>query len=785
MKQNLSIDLWIKPMTQIMSQKNILFVLLIVFQCTFANAQHYENIKIQGVILDSIDSQPLNYVTVKFLNNKTDSLVTYAISDSIGEYSATLRSIKNIKAVFQYVGYKSKEILLDNDFVLSKHKVKLSQDVLMLDAISVIGRIPKYKSHADGYVVQVQNTLLSASAHALETLSKIPKVQVSNNSISVLGAGKADIYLNGVLLHSTAVLESMLASEIKEIKVVDTPGANYSSHTAAVIEITSTEQKARGWGVGMQTISAKGDGWRQTYAPSLNITGKTVSASASYNFRTADYLYDESYVRIYHDTKINNNIKTESKLRNSNYWRGTLNIHPNKNHFVAIQSIGSIDTKIEDVLNYTYFNSNIDNKEVSKQYGDIHRKSFINNVMYKYSAPSGKIMISTIYDNSYFSYKKDFIINESMDYLSNINNIQNNINSLKINSKFNFAPKWTIDAGSQGVAAYNHNISKLNDDLIDSKLNDLNIAAFASIERKTDKWSYGLSARYEYNQQTISNKNDKITSNVFPSAHISYRFANDWGINARYVNQMYRPTYQDLDPSKIYIDKYAYFQGNPELVPEIHHRVKLELDYKKFATLGVSYNNKSNTLAWIVMQDSENPNVSKATQINTDKTSTISIDAVLPYENKWFSGYIATGLIHNQSKYFEEGIDDLNNTMYYVQSSLNFSLPKNFKIGTELKYTSKGLENIFLFDPIFRWDISLKKSFFNEMLSFTLAWKDILKTDKMNTYTQYNNSFIGYNYYSDKSIIQLTVSFRIIKNEIKTLDIKNSIPNYLDRIKNY
>lgn len=205
-------------------------MILIHFYPVSVFSQLHKDIKIVGVILDSIDSLPLSYVDICFINSKTDSTVMRTTSDLDGKYNAVLQSIKDIKAVYRYIGYKHKEILLSDEFVQTEHSIRLSLDVQALDEVTVFGRIPKYKSHNDGYVVSVENTLLSASTNTMEVLSKIPKVQVSNNNISVLGAGKAAIYLNGVLLHSTATLESMLASEIKEIKVIDTPGANYPSY---------------------------------------------------------------------------------------------------------------------------------------------------------------------------------------------------------------------------------------------------------------------------------------------------------------------------------------------------------------------------------------------------------------------------------------------------------------------------------------------------------------------------------------------------------------------------
>lgn len=231
--------------------------------------------------------------------------------------------------------------------------------------------------------------------------------------------------------------------------------------------------------------------------------------------------------------------------------------------------------------------------------------------------------------------------------------------------------------------------------------------------------------------------------NIFPSLNLNYNIAKNWDTNLSYATKISRPTFQDLNPA---------------------------IDY-------------NDLLAWDIEQDPNNSAISKVTQKNIDKSDVISVDLTLPYQNKWVSCYLSTGLIFTISNDAASGVNNLNQPMWYAYSGFDFSLPYGFKANVNIRYFTKGIENVFYFDPVFRMDIGIRKSFIKDKITATILWNDIFKTDNMNTYTTINNRYIGYNYYFDLSAVSLSISYRFSAQKSK-YQSRSSIGAESQRIKN-
>lgn len=276
---------------------------------------------------------------------------------------------------------------------------------------------------------------------------------------------------------------------------------------------------------------------------------------------------------------------------------------------------------------------------------------------------------------------------------------------------------------------------------------------------------------------------DTTEWNIFPSLNLNFSIAKNWNTSFSYAMKITRPTFQDLNPAIEYIDSLTYFQGNPTLVPEIRHALTFKLTYLKMASLGFSYTLKNNLLAWFIEQDPVNPAISKVTQKNIDKSDVLSIDAMLPYRNNWVSCYLSTGLIYTISNDKASGVSNLKQPMWYAYSGFDLSLPHGYKLSTNIRYFTKGVENIFYFDPVFRMDASVRKSFLKDKLTASIMWNDIFRTDNMNTYTSINNRYIKYSYYFDLSILSFSITYRFSTQKSK-YQSRSAISTESQRIKN-
>jgi hypothetical protein len=160
-----------------------------------------------------------------------------------------------------------------------------------------------------------------------------------------------------------------------------------------------------------------------------------------------------------------------------------------------------------------------------------------------------------------------------------------------------------------------------------------------------------------------------------------------------------------------------------------------------------------------------------------------SIDAILPYRNNWVSCYLSTGIIYTISNDNASGVSNLKQPMWYAYCGFDFNLPYGFKLNTNIRYFTKGVENIFYFDPVFRMDAGVRKSFLKDKLIANIMWNDIFHADKMNTYTTINNRYIGYNYYFDRSVLNFSLTYRFSSQKSK-YQSRSAIGTESQRIKN-
>jgi hypothetical protein len=122
-------------------------------------------------------------------------------------------------------------------------------------------------------------------------------------------------------------------------------------------------------------------------------------------------------------------------------------------------------------------------------------------------------------------------------------------------------------------------------------------AAYVSM---TGKWGtktdvqLGLRAEHTHSEGNSLTNNTIVRRdylNIFPSLFISRPLAKDQTLTASYSYRIDRPNYQSLNPSRSYVDPYAFSQGNPYLKPQYTHSLEVKHGFKNkvFTSLGASF----------------------------------------------------------------------------------------------------------------------------------------------------------------------------------------------------
>ena len=88
--------------------KLTLIVLLIISSLAFS-----QNIKLEGVILEKSNSQPLEMANIMAVNQDTKAMDAYAITNDKGKFILNLKANANYSIKVSYIGMQNKELVLE------------------------------------------------------------------------------------------------------------------------------------------------------------------------------------------------------------------------------------------------------------------------------------------------------------------------------------------------------------------------------------------------------------------------------------------------------------------------------------------------------------------------------------------------------------------------------------------------------------------------------------------------------------------------------------------------
>lgn len=207
------------------------------FVCAFAMAQIHGFVKEQG------SNEPLEFVTVALLSYSDSSLIAATTTDADGHFAINATGVDGLIRV-SFIGYKTQT------FGMAKREdvgtIWLQKDEQMLGEVTV--RAKTYLRTAEGITANVANSALSKLGDAKDVLKHLPFVIEKNNELSVIGKGSPIIYINNRRLRDNDELKQINSADIKQVKVITNPGAEYDATVNAVIKITTSRPVGEGWG---------------------------------------------------------------------------------------------------------------------------------------------------------------------------------------------------------------------------------------------------------------------------------------------------------------------------------------------------------------------------------------------------------------------------------------------------------------------------------------------------------------------------------------------------------
>ena len=635
-----------------------------------------------------------------------------------------------------------------------------------LQEVIVKGGLPNTRLKAGAMITRIEGTPLAQSGTLGEMLVKVPGMTGTDEAPEVLGKGSPLIYINGRKMRDASELKRLHSEDIRDVEVINNPGAQYDAQVRAVVRIRTSKQQ--GDGLSLDVTLANEHDLR------YNFERPQVKSGANYRKNGVDVFGSVYYFH-------------QDYRQYSTLWDKTLT--PEK---TFLQQGPYTMTWKNDQLTYTAgVNWQLyDNHSLGVRADLTHYLGGTNQVIYDEDVFENNMQIDHLHShqtsdetkplslltNTYYNGKVGQLgIDFNFDYMtSGTDTDRENVEQSQVNDDFVLSksgtnsrlyatklvlsyPLWkgTIEAGTEMTFAKRHNTYWIDKAIIantDADIKENNVAAFA--EYGCNFGQYGnasIGLRYEH---TLYNYDDAMNQDFlhrsmgewFPTAAYSVSLGKVQAALS-YSIKTERPSFFAMNDAVTYISRYTLQAGNSQLLNERLRDLTLNLSYR-WLTLTASYERTKNAITQWTYISTTQPDATLVKHVNLDKpVNTLSAYlAITPRIGIWSVN--ATAGIEKQDLYLDvTGPSstyrvNCDKPRYTLNAFNTFTLKHGWQFDINLMYRSSGYSYNFYNDTYnLRLGLVAQKSLLkNNALTIRCAVLDCLQRNRVN-----ESGDLGYN----------------------------------------
>ena len=234
------------PIRVVKSGKHEIYV-----ECTHKTDRH-----LTGTVIDE-NRQPVPYANVYLLHPSDSTVIGGGVSNEAGVFVIPYELPKVLVRI-SYVGYKTVYRLCSNEQVGT---IQMKPETMTIKGVVVNGERPKVQLQGNSLVMNVEGTVMERMGTAEDVLSRVPTISKKGDVFEILGKGVPLIYLNNRKLTDLQELKNIQSDNIKNVEVIQNPGARYDASVNAVIIIRTKRMAGEGLGVELTSWSRKDRGY--------------------------------------------------------------------------------------------------------------------------------------------------------------------------------------------------------------------------------------------------------------------------------------------------------------------------------------------------------------------------------------------------------------------------------------------------------------------------------------------------------------------------------------------
>jgi len=649
-----------------------------------------------------------------------------------------------------------------------------------LQEVVIKGGLPNTRLKGNAMITRIEGTPLASSGTLGEMLVKVPGMTGTDDAPEVLGKGSPLIYINGRLMRDDSELKRLRSEDIRDVEVINNPGAQYDAQVRAVVRIRTRKQQGDGLSLDL-TLSDEHDLRYDFDRPQVKV-------GANYRKNGVDvfgsvYYYHQDY-RQY--STIEDVTTTDKVFRQYGPYTMTwkhdnltctagVNWQLSEKHSVGVRA--DLTHRPKSGTNQVIYDEDVFESGIANPLQLALIDHLYSHQTSKESKPLGWLT------NAYYNGKAGKLgIDFNFDFMKNGTDTERkNVERSQVQDDFVLSksgtkshlyagklvlsyPIWKgeLEAGTEMTFVNRNNTYWIDKALIantDADITENNIAAFAEYSCDFKKYgSASVGLRYEHTlleYDDAMNKDEYLHRSLdewFPTASYSVALGKVQTALS-YSMKTYRPSFFALNDAVTYISRYMYQAGNSQLLNERVRDLTLNVSYK-WVTLTASYEHLMNPITqWNFLTETD---AMLCKHINLDKPiNTLSAYlAVTPRVGIWSLN--ATAGINKQDLYLDvEGPRGVYRVYYdkpqYTFNAYNsFTLKHGWKFDVNLMYRSSGCSYVFYNNTYnLRLGLVAQKSLLRDnSLTLRAAVLDCFQRNRMNEFSdcgynqiQQNNRF--------------------------------------------
>lgn len=790
------------------------FVILLLGGAHFLYSQATVTATVSGEISEA-PGTALPYANVMLYKMADSTLVKAGVSDENGnfEIETVLQSGKYFLRA-SMVGFEtagSPAFLLDETqprYHLGAFH--LSPVATALGEVTVVARKPFIERKTDRLIVNVENSIVGAGSSALEVLERSPGVFISSNdNISLRGKSGVIVMIDGKITPMSGqelanMLRGMPSDNIERVELITNPSAKYdAAGNAGIIDIRLKKDKRYGTN---GTISANlGQGVYHKAGAGVNINhcNQKINVFGSYNYSDRLNFNKLNLVREFF----------EAGQSIGAYDQRNFLLHPFKFHSgrVGLDFFSGKKTIFGAVLggSWNAFNPNGENtSDVLNGNGEKisafttgnqsqdRRRSYTANFNFKHTlddkgkeltadadymffgSNSEQLFTTNYYDLNGASILPAYLLSGDLLGDLQIRSFKADyVNPLKNNAKWEAGMKTslvTADNDAQFFDVSNpdaplFDTTKSNHFLYRENLN----AAYLNASKEWEKFNIQIGLRAEQTriegEQLVTGETlDTTYLNLFSSAFFNIKISKNYETGLNLSRRLDRPSYQQLNPFKFFLDPSTFRAGNPYLRPQYTWAFEWANTLLEKYTATLSFSRTLDNITEVIAPVEGQERVTVQTDKNLARYDYVGLSLNAPIEiAKWWS---SVNDVQVYRGHYTGNLANTNlangNVVVSLNTNNNFRFKNNWSAELGCWYRTRMVYGFMNLDPQWALNVGIQKSFLDRRATVRINVTDIFWTSPPSAVITFRDYVEHFDVKRETRTINISLSWRYGSNQV-------------------